>query len=60
MDDIDGIYNCNGLKYGIYKRFNTFWLININEDQNIGQNRIPLRTRSFLSLVVHLEEFGPD
>jgi hypothetical protein len=60
MDDIDGIYNCNGLKYGNYKIFETFWLININGDQNIGHNQIPLRTRSFLSLMVHLKDFGPN
>jgi hypothetical protein len=59
MDDIDGIENCSGLEYGTYKIFDTFWLINIDGDQNIKQNRTPLRTRSFLSLVVHLKEFGP-
>jgi hypothetical protein len=37
-----------------------YGLININGDQNIRQKRIPLRTRSFLSLVVHLKEFGPN
>ncbi len=60
MDDIDGILKCNGLKYGTYKIFDTFWPININGDQNIGQNRTPLNTRSFLFLVVHLKEFGHD
>jgi hypothetical protein len=24
MDEIDGIWSCNGLKYGIYKIFDTF------------------------------------
>jgi hypothetical protein len=40
MDEIDGIYNCSGLKYGTYKKFNTFWLTNIDGDQNIGQKRL--------------------
>jgi hypothetical protein len=50
----------SGLKYGTYKMFDTFWLININGDQNIGQKRTPLRTRYFLFLVVHLKEFEPS
>jgi hypothetical protein len=29
-------------------------------DQNIEQKRIPLKIRFFLSLVVHLKEFGPS
>jgi hypothetical protein len=33
MDDIDGVLNCSGLKYKIYKIFDTFWLINIDGDQ---------------------------
>jgi hypothetical protein len=48
-----------GLKYGIYKIFDTFLFINIDGDQNIGQKMTPLRTRSFLSLLVHLKKFGP-
>jgi hypothetical protein len=59
MDEIDGIWNCNGLKYGTYKNFDTFWLINIDGDQNIGQKKTPLKTRSFLSLVVHLKNLDP-
>jgi hypothetical protein len=39
MDEIDGIYNWSGLKYGIYKIFDTFWLINIDGDQNIGPKK---------------------
>ncbi len=35
-----------------------FDFINIDGDQNTGQKRIPLRIRSFLSLVVHLKKFG--
>jgi len=60
MDEIDGIYNCSGLKYDIYKIFDTFWFINIDGDQNIGQKRIPLRIRYFLSLMVHLIEFAHE
>ncbi len=59
MDEIDGIYSCSGLKYGNYKIFDTFWFINIVGDQNIGQKKTPLKTKSFLSLVVHLKECGP-
>ncbi len=59
MDEIDGIWSCNGLKYGTYKIFDTFWLINIDGDQKIGQNRTSLKTRSFLSLMGHLKKFGP-
>jgi hypothetical protein len=43
-----------GLKYGTYKIFDTFWLINIDEDEYRTKNT-PLMTKSFLSLVV-LEE----
>jgi len=32
---MDEIYS--GLKYGTYKIFDTFWFINIERDQNIGQ-----------------------
>ncbi len=60
MDEIDGIQNCNGLKYGIYKKNYTFGFINIDVNQSIGQKNTPLRTRSFLSLVAHLKEFGPN
>jgi hypothetical protein len=59
MDEIDGIWSCNGLKYGTYKIFDTFWFIKINGDQNIRQKKTPLMTRSFLFLVVHLKKFGP-
>jgi hypothetical protein len=47
MDEINGIKKLNGLKYGTYKIFDTFWLINIDGDQNIRQNKAPLRIRSF-------------
>jgi hypothetical protein len=59
MDEIDGIKKFNGLKYGTYKKFNTFRFINIDGDQNIEQKQIPLKTKSFLSFVVHLKKFGP-
>jgi hypothetical protein len=59
MDEIDRIWSCNGLKYGTYKIFDTFLLINIDGDQNVGQKMTPLKTRSFLSLVVNLKDFGP-
>jgi hypothetical protein len=39
MDEIDGIWSCNGLEYGISKIFDTFWLIYIDGDQNIGQKK---------------------
>jgi hypothetical protein len=43
MDEIDGIWSCHGLKYGIYKIFDTFWFINIDGDQNIWQKKTPLK-----------------
>jgi hypothetical protein len=60
MDEIDGIYNCTGLNYGIYKIFHTFWLIHIDGDENIGQKKIPMRTKYFLSLMVHLIKFAHE
>jgi hypothetical protein len=36
-----------------------FQVIIIDGVKNIKQNMIPLKTKSFLSLVVHLKEFGP-
>jgi len=36
MDDHDGIYNCNGLKYSPSQNFDKFWLIILYGDQNIG------------------------
>jgi hypothetical protein len=35
MDDYDGIYNCNGLKYSPIEIFDNFWLIIFYEDQNL-------------------------
>jgi hypothetical protein len=35
MDDYDGIYNCNGLKYSPSKIFDNYWLIIFYGDQNI-------------------------
>jgi len=35
MADYDGIYNCNGLKYGTYEIFDIFLFINFDGDQNI-------------------------
>jgi hypothetical protein len=59
MDEINRIQNCS-LKYGTYKIIDTFWFININTDQNIKQKWISLKTKSFLSLVVNLKEFGSN
>ncbi len=42
MDETDGILNYNGIKYGTYKIFDTFSLINVDGDQNITQKRTPL------------------
>jgi hypothetical protein len=36
MDDYDGIYNCNGLKYNPFKHFDNFWFIIFYGDQIIG------------------------
>jgi hypothetical protein len=36
MDDYDGIWNCNGLKYIPFEIFNKFWLIILYGDQNLG------------------------
>jgi len=35
MDDYDGIYNCNNLKYNICKKIDNFWFIIFYGDQNI-------------------------
>jgi hypothetical protein len=59
MDEINEIKSFSGLRYNIYKIFDTFWLINIDGDQNIKQKRTPLKIKSFLSSVVHLKMFGP-
>ncbi len=59
MDDYDEILNCNGLKYGSYEIFDTFWFITFYGDQNIRGKRTVIRTRPFLSLVVHLKGFSP-
>jgi hypothetical protein len=37
MDDCDGIYNFNGLKYGTYEIFDIFLFINFDGDQNIRE-----------------------
>jgi hypothetical protein len=47
MDEINGTLKLNGQKYGTYKIFDTFWLINIDGDQNIRPKKVPLRIRSF-------------
>jgi hypothetical protein len=49
MDEYDGIYNCNGLIYGSYEIFDTFWLISFDGDDNTREKRIVVRTRSFSS-----------
>jgi hypothetical protein len=36
MDDYDGIYNCNGLKYSPFENFDNFWFVIFYGDQNIG------------------------
>jgi hypothetical protein len=35
MDDYDGIYNCNSLKYNQSEIFDNFWFIIFYRDQNI-------------------------
>ncbi len=35
MDDYDGIYNCNGLKYSPFECFYNFWFNIFYGDQNI-------------------------
>jgi hypothetical protein len=35
MDDYDGIWNCDGLKYSPFEIFDNFWLIIFYGDQNI-------------------------
>jgi len=39
MDDYHGISNCSGLKYSIYKIFDTFWFINFDGDQNVKKKK---------------------
>ncbi len=58
MNDYDGIYNCNSLKYNHSKKFDNFWLINFYGDQNIGLKMISLRTRPYSLCVVHLKIFS--
>jgi hypothetical protein len=36
MDDYDGIYNYNSLKYSPFKISNNIWFISFYGDQNIG------------------------
>jgi hypothetical protein len=48
MDDYDGIYNCNDLKYGTYEIFDTFLFISFDENQNIRGKRTIVRIRFFL------------
>jgi hypothetical protein len=36
MDDYDGTYNCNNLKYSPSENFDNFWFIIFYGDQNIG------------------------
>ncbi len=36
MDDYDGIYNCNGLKYIPFKTFDNFRFNFLYGDQNVG------------------------
>jgi len=59
MDDYDGIYNCNGLKYSPFEIFVNFWLIIFYGDQNIGFKNTIIKTRPFSSYVVHLKGFSP-
>jgi hypothetical protein len=60
MDDYDGIYNCNGLKYSPSKIFNNYlthyflW-----ESKYRVKNDYTIRTRPFSSCVVHLKGFSP-
>ncbi len=35
MDDYNGIYNCNGLKYSPFESFDNFLLVIFYGDQNI-------------------------
>jgi hypothetical protein len=54
MDDYDGIYNYNSLKYSPSENFDNFLFIIFYGDQNIG-NELGL----FLSCVVYLKGFLP-
>jgi hypothetical protein len=35
MDDYDGIYNCNGLKYNHVKKIDNFWFVIFYGDRNL-------------------------
>ncbi len=47
----------NSIKYGTYEMFDIFLFINFDGDQNIGEIRTIIKTRSFLFWVVHLKGF---
>jgi hypothetical protein len=49
LDEIDGIYNYSGLNYGTYTIFDTFWFINIDEDQNLAQKYYSMHRMSNLN-----------
>jgi hypothetical protein len=51
--------NCNNLKYGTCETFDIFLFISFDVDQNIGEPKTRLRTRSFPSSVVHLKGCSP-
>jgi hypothetical protein len=50
MDEIDGIYNWSGLKYGIYKMFDTFWLIIIDGHNPFGHFKHKLWPKKWMGI----------
>jgi hypothetical protein len=49
MDDYDGIYNCNDLKYGTYEIFDIFLFISFDGNQNIGAKKTIIKIKIFCS-----------
>jgi len=59
MDNYNGIYNCNSLKYNPSKIFDNFLFIIFYGDQNIREKKTTIRIKHFLFYVVHLKGFSP-
>jgi hypothetical protein len=53
MYDYDGILNCNTSKYSPFEIFDNFLFIIFYDDQNLKKKKTALKTKSFLSCVIH-------
>jgi hypothetical protein len=57
MNDYDGIKNLNNLKCSPFEKFDNLWFIIFYGDQNIEWKKTIVKTRFFLSCVVHIKGF---